>query len=778
MRDKPGYLLHDAEAAAEVSRSGTHPKGSEVAGAFRHIDAVLRALPPAELESLVRRVGVRIDLHKRIDVAAQVARALVGLPELRDPTRLPPHARTLLLRVAEAKGLLHVSAVPNGFEPLMARGILFGCKVDSASAPSATIEIVLPNAFLLQLPCWQNEDPRGMRALLAQAPFDTLNAIATHYLGRPATPPIALALETAWDHLSNPSYIAEELARLPSVERRLIEAIESAGGEVETPELLDLEREPMRLRNAKGVSASRRGAGFALERRGFLIPIHPNRHVVPTEVGEIVGAERRRSSSQQRATVRAHVLSEDHAPRRARFANEPAGIALAAAIAAREASNEIRPQVGTPRSLLLRMAHRFGRTSETMNLVSALSRAVGLWEGSALSLTSPPGSFAVGELSALLFSTWRKGNAWDEARSDGETLRAAPEQRDPSPARSMREIALDALADLGEDSWLPYGALERYALHDPRFDGIDRLLRRWFERVGAERAERERPEQRGERNSKCPEPVAVFRRITLESLPALGILDLGADHEEALAQVSRADFDSAAVLEAISIRLTARGKAMIARTNDPLPHQVTPPSQRTSDVERSRFVDNQVLRIGPETLVATALFLGLIAEVGRVEEGLDLIFSSTTIARAISLGTIAEELRERIESVAALPQGLSQLLTQASVVVGKGSLVRSAGFLWIEDQEVRELLRTRRTTEDLFLDPSPPSGLLLAPEVDMERMVRRCRALGVEVDLGTDGFSARPADVRATRSRSSTTTAALSRTPSRTRTPLPRSSRG
>jgi hypothetical protein len=74
-------------------------------------------------------------------------------------------------------------------------------------------------------------------------------------------------------------------------------------------------------------------------------------------------------------------------------------------------------------------------------------------------------------------------------------------------------------------------------------------------------------------------------------------------------------------------------------------------------------------------------------------------------------------------------------LAQASVVVGRGSALQAGGFLWIDDANVRELLRTRRQTADLFIDPSPPGGLLLQANVDFDRLVRRCRALGVEVTI-------------------------------------------
>ncbi len=238
---------------------------------LRRLTDILQALPPAELESLISRMGIRIDASKRIDPPAQVARALVELPDIRDPGRLPAASRELLYRIAEAGGLLHVPSLPAGLETLIHRGMVFGRKNVRG------FELVLPIAFLLQLKSWEGEDPRTIRALVAQAPLETVSAIASHYLGRPATPPIALCLESAWDALCDPAKIAAELERLPPLERRLLESIEAVGGEVDTQELLDLEREPMRLRGAGGITASRRGAGFSLERRAFLIPIHPNR---------------------------------------------------------------------------------------------------------------------------------------------------------------------------------------------------------------------------------------------------------------------------------------------------------------------------------------------------------------------------------------------------------------------------------------------------------------------------------------------------------------------
>ena len=662
----------------------------------RRLDAILRALPDKELASLIARMGIRVDPGKRIDTPSQAARALVGIPDVRDTSRLSTSSRELLHRIAEAGGALVVPSLPAGLEPLLARGVVFGRRIELG------IELVLPTAFLLQLKSWEGEDPRALRALLAQAPFETLSAIASHYPGRPANPPIALSLESAWEVLCDPERLREEIEKVPPVERRLLESIEAVGGEVDTQELLDLEREPLRLRGAGGVTATRRGAGFSLERRAFLIPIHPNRHVVPTEVAQIVGADRRRLRETRRAQIRSFVLEEDHAPRRARFASDPAFLAVAMAFSVREPGGEVRPGVGTPRSLLLKLAQRFGRDVDTITLIAALSRAVGLWDPTAASPATPPGALAMYELSQLVFTTWRRGGAWDEARSEREVLRVAESNRDASPIGALREMVIDALTDLGEGRWVPWHSLEGYLAADERVPGIERLLRRWAERAGVDVAD----------------VATITRRVALETLPALGIIDLGGSAEEIAAGEP-------------TVRLTPRGRALLAGVKP------------TIDPTPSKFIDSQALRVGQSARIAHVLALSPFAELGRVGAELDLLLTAPAIARALSVGLDSDALRARIELVAPLPDTISRLLIQASAVIGRGSMVAASAFLWVDDPEVRELLRTRRPAAELFVDPSPPGGLLVLPDVDPERVVRRCRGLGVEVEVEAGMLRAR-----------------------------------
>ncbi len=723
-------------------------------GSFRRLTNIVRALPESELASLIKRLGIRVDPQKRIDVPSQVARALVGSPDVREPSRLPAASQELIHRVAEANGLLEVSSLPPGFEVLMAKGIVFARRVD------AGFQLVLPFAYVVQLPSWPTEDPRSLRALVAQAPFETVSAIASHYLGRPATPPIALALEAAWEVLTDAQRLREEVERLPLLEQRLLEAIEGMGGEVETTELLDLEREPMRLRSAKGVSTTRRGAGFALERRALLIPVHPNRHVVPTEVAAIVGAERNRELEQRRASIRRDVFGEDHMPRRAQFARDPAALALALVGCAREFQGEIKQNVGTPRSLVVRLSQRLGRSAQGVSLVASLSRALGLWEPTAASSLTPPGSLTVAELSAQLFAAWMNGGAWDEARAEPEVLRAPPDVRDPSPIRPLREVVLEGLVELGVEGWIPYAPFEQYVVEHPRLAGIERLLRRWAERTNV-----------GEPLS-IPE---IVRRIVLESLPVLGVVDLGSESEVAIAAVTLDPETGQPVAPTVAgasttVRLTPRGRAFLGGKGKPA----------SGALERSHFIDTHVLRVGTTSLVGNVLSLSVLAEVGRVEDAIDLVLSPATIARAISAGALSDEIRDRIEAVAPLPDSLSQLLVQASVVIGKASLVSCAAFLWVDDPDVRELLRTRRTTSDLFVEPSPPGGLLVSAGVDFDRLLRRCRGLGVEIEVSQEGLlragrsvTPYPGPVVEAPSRSGTRTSPAKGPAPRSRTPLP-----
>jgi hypothetical protein len=695
------------EGLREVSRTRRNRNTAHVMSRSRKVEhspprplgleEVLRALPERELEALTRRLRIVVDHAKRIDGASQTARALVAMPELRDPGRMPDATRELLCRIAEAGGVLSLPLLPKAVEPLVARAVVF-CRGSAEG-----VELVLPVAFLLQMKAWPGEDPRGIRALFSQTSTDVAASIAGYYLGRPVPPPVVLGLESAWLALTDPVRLQEEVLGLAPLERKLLLAIEEGGGEVDTEELLDLEREPMRLRGATGATPSRRGVGFALERRGFLIPVHPNRHLVPSEVSAVVSERHRAAREERRKEIRTFVLGEDHAPHRASFADDPVPLALAMALAVREPGVDVRSAVGTPRSLIAKLSTRFGRSGEVVALVAALSRAVGLWDGSAAQESSPPGSEQVGDIGAMLFTAWRRGGAWDEARPEGEVLRSGVEVREASAVGVIREMVLDALLELGEGRWVPWEAVAGFIRTDSRMPGLGRLLERWAGRSGIE----------------AMTPADVAQRIALQTLHILGVVDLG-------------DIDDDESPLGPTMRLTPRGRAYLGL-------------QELSSGSRShsRFLDTHALRIGPAARVADVISLAPFIEIGRVAGHLDVLLTQAMLSSALGAGMGPEVIRKRLSSLAQLPDPIDHLLAQASTVLGNAEYVASEGFLWVDDAEVRELLRTRRQTQELFVDPSPPGGLLLAPGVDLDRVARRCRGLGVEVSVNGDVYRMR-----------------------------------
>ncbi len=676
------------EDTLSENRSLSENRGEESTNPvdFMGLVHVLRALPKKDFQMLIRRIDAAVDPAKRIDVPSQVARLLLNSVELREPGRLGRASAELLIKTAQVGGVFRVESAPAGLEPLVKRGLVFPRKVKGG------IEIILPIAFMLEMKSWDGDDPRSARALLSQASQEVATAIASHYLGRPVAPPISLALEEAWAVLTQPERLSEELSSLPPQERKLLHSVEEVGGEVDTEELLEMEREPVRLRGASGATPSRRGVGFALERRGFLIPVHPNRHVIPTEVTRLVGAERLSEREALRAKIRDKVRAEDYIPQRARFAQEVVPLVLGIAMAVHGGEAEVRPGVGTPKSLLSKMATRFARPPEVIALVAALSRIAGLWDESATASEGRPGQLRLEEIGSLIFETWRRGAAWDESRPDGELLRAQGEAREAGASGVIRNIVVEALQELGDGQWAPWGAIQDYLNADPRIPGLTRLMERTSSKLGIELAP----------------PVEVARRMAVETLHVLGVVDLASP-------------DEGDDVVGPMLRITPRGRAWLSGTSSNTPSRP------------GKFIDNQTLRVGTSVALWNVLELNALTEVGNVEGDLDLTLTPRTLALAIGTGIDPSVLRARLEAVAALPDPIQRQLAQASAVLGRAEFVPAAGFIWIDDPEVRRMLSTRRSTADLFVNPSPPSGLMVTAGVDLDKLSRRCRTLGVEI---------------------------------------------
>ncbi len=442
--------------------------------ALRLVD-VLRALPPRELRSLVSRLKLRIDEAKRIDPPSQVARALVALPEARDPSQLPGPTRELLYRIAEAKGVLVVEGLPPAVEPLVARGIVY-----ARARGGGEIELVLPIAFIVQLRSWEGDDPRGARALYLGQYRRGRNQCGVPLSG-PAGHPAAFAVSGAGlGGLARPhpaggrgrspgTHGAQAAPRHREGGRR--------GGHRGAP---GSGARAAALRGATGATPSRRGVGFALERRGFLIPVHPNRHVIPSEVANIVGAQRRAEREAQRREIRSYVLGEDHAPRRARFSDDPVPLVLALALAVRDPEHRGAPRrrhaalLGEQARDSLRRGSRRGGAARRALPGHGSVGPVELGRCVAPGLLSRCG---LRPRAVRGLAPWRRlGRSADPTARCCASLREA---REASAVGVLRAMVIDALRELSDGRWAPWEALAAYVRADSRTPGLARLLERW-----------------------------------------------------------------------------------------------------------------------------------------------------------------------------------------------------------------------------------------------------------------------------------------------------------
>ena len=294
-----------------------------------------------------------------------------------------------------------------------------------------------------------------------------------------------------------------------------------------------------------------------------------------------------------------------------------------------------------------------------------------------MNISSPPGSATLQELTRQLFVTWRRGGAWDEARTEPEVLRLAPESRDSSPAGVVREMVLEALKELGEGRWVPWSSLAGWLRERPSRAGP----RAPASTLGASASAPSRSTPSRSRGASC---TRACRR--------------SASSTSAKTKTCRTTRRSTA---------TARRSRCASRRAGA---RSSPTSRRRATASPRSSSTPTCLRVGMQARVGAILAIASFVEIGRAAETLDLIVAPQTLARALSAGLEADVLRARIEAIAPLPEALSRTLAQASVVVGRATWVPAAGFLWVEDANVREMLRTRRATQELFVDPSPPGG--------------------------------------------------------------------
>ncbi|MBN8617080.1 MAG: hypothetical protein J0L92_41255, partial [Deltaproteobacteria bacterium] len=267
---------------------------------------LLAAQPDATLARLVSRRTVEIDPQKQLDPLEQAARALAPLPRTQIES-LGAAAREALELLTIRPGCRARRDLGGGALALVEAGL--------ALAPAnETDALAIPAAHRLQLPAPRAESRHAARGLLATLDAETRDDVILTLLGRRTSIVWPLALEGALLRLETPAELDRLIAEQDHTGLLALSAIEARGGEVGLDEYLDLCRETARW---SGARIPRRGTAFQLVAHALVLPSGEGRLVMPEEVAERIGRERRTALERRRAAAFDQTSRREDEPQRA-----------------------------------------------------------------------------------------------------------------------------------------------------------------------------------------------------------------------------------------------------------------------------------------------------------------------------------------------------------------------------------------------------------------------------------------------------------------------------
>ncbi len=640
----------------------------------------LAALDARSFERLCRRHGVEIDPKRRLSPAEQAARQLADLPRRVVLAELPEPAQKVLWLLAGAGEGAARADLGGGVLPLLSRDLVF-------PVPSHPERVAMPSAFRVQLPLAPGEDRERARALLSTIDPETYGDLSMQLLGRRPVGPPALWLGVLLETLESSSGIDELVRGLSPKQKRLLEAIEARGGQLETDELLELEQSPIRLALAGGTALPTRSASYALFVRGLLLPRARGLWTIPAEVAEHVGAARRAALRDERRRLLSRVaLDEELSPARATLGDDPGPIAVAL-IAALRARDALPADVqAVRRSDLIAAANEVGVSRDHAELLVALARAAG-----ARFLQS-----TLDEVFSVLFLAWARGSIWDEARTEPDAYRAGEQTISvATPTRALRDVVVELLEPMAPDRFAPVDDLVAAVLSDLRVSGAARMLERGSRRASLE-----------------SDPEVIARRIVLASLPALGAVDYGV-------------VDGAAV-----VRLSARARRLR--------------SGQTRALEASQWEGGGRLRVEGSARVRDIVSAAEAATAFATDGALVLRVDEKRVAAALGRGLDAAEIRARLETIAAPIDPAVERAIAAGIEALRPRLrwQRVSAFVQIEDEVLRA--RVEDAVREMLVVPSPSSGILVRADVDPRAFTRALDALGIVIEIDDESTLVEP----------------------------------
>jgi hypothetical protein len=668
------------------------------------LQTCLEMLAPADREMLRNRRSIRLDPKKRLDEIEQTARCLVAETDLRH-SKFPADVRQLLQRLAVAGGVLPGGANDPGARLLCDLGIAFpstppappkarGARPTAAPPRPPPTTLVLPAAFLVQVPAGEGEDPNSIRACFSMIDPEIIGPMAAQVLGKPLGVSGPMALQEVWEVVTQPGWLEKQVCDLPGAEARLLDAIERVGAEVNTEELLAHDQAPGLYRTQSGIAVPKRGAPYMLQRRALLFQLGVERFVIPTEVARIVGAPRQDERAARQASIEAAVRAEDHLPMRARYARDPSLAAVSSLAMLRTWEVPVRPDVAVPRAALKRVAERIGEREESVTLLMALARAAGFGR-LATPLASAVGSLQlrVADVGVALWRTYIHGGAWDETRVEPEVLRSGIMARATTAVVTARRVLLDALEVVAKERWATVDAVLEYAATDPRHAAVQRLH---------ERATRERP---GVFKGAIDD---AWRAMLTLSFPVLGAVDI-ADDGTAVRLVGRV-LPGGTELKPLSVK---EARPTVSRASLEVPASTW--AHALLDLADVGEPDHLKPEPAPGSLVFT--------------------LGTSALTRGRTRGLTGQQVEARLRAI-----GMAQPFppSVAELVAGlsdsrEARFVGCSGIILADDPAVRAELRADPSVRRLLVDGDFGDALLVRPDADLERLQTRLARLGVRL---------------------------------------------
>jgi hypothetical protein len=622
---------------------------------------IIATLPPERLEDLAARWHVVIDSKKRLGVAEQVARGLVLVPRWLDLRRASEGAREALrLLAASPRGVMQES-LPREVEVLIDEGFVF-------RVPGSTNRVALPTAFRLQLPPSPSDSPRSARILLQDVPEEARRELCFHHWKRLPPLPWPMLLETVLERLEDAAWVKSEIASLSETERTLLWAVDALGGEVSAEEVLELEREPVRIAHGGAVHVPRRSAIFTLARRGVVIARQQG-WVVPDEVERVVGSQRRARAGidRQRLLMNRHLF--ELTPSRAELA-EPVGPLTVALLAGLSSLDQLPAESrGTSKAAVRRVAQDLFVEPERAELLVCLARAEGVLHA----------SIPVHAVTARVWTAWRRGGAWDEAAREADLFRPG----NPATAKAtslIREALLDTLALLPVTEFSLVADVLAAATSDRRALAAQRSLS-LATRSGQD----------------VLEHVTDVARVLLDrSLSWLGLVDHG-----------RVD-------EGPVVRLSQAARAWLDDAGSPN----EPPPDRDAE-----WLASTRLACGPSCDVAAVIEAARYGSVWLDGRRIGIELRPDTLARASDHDPDLAGLRTALSSLSGqVPEALEEAIREATLERPLCMFTKVSGFVAVEDAALRAALFADPDGRDVWAGPPLTEGLLVRAGVHAARV--------------------------------------------------------